>query len=300
MDSVFSIFNIELTNHCIMRCIMCPRTRSMTRKSGYIDYRIFAKAIDELSGIPGPLRQDSPVWLHHFGESLLHPEFDRCIRFAAQKNIRTGLSINPVMLEDDIAEKLLDSGLDILYVSLDGHDDDSFMKIRGMKNAYTKSKERLLAFLEKKNTRGIPVKVILSMINFAANSESIDIAGRYWESVPGIDMFLSKSFTSWNGSDAAVNSLVKREEQTPFDMSRVRCTIPWDSMTITWNGDVVPCCFDYDAKYVLGNIADLTLAEIWNGEKMRQLRKEFSDNVVRNSLCVNCERLYMPKELITL
>lgn len=300
MDINFSIFNIELTNHCVMQCVMCPRTRSMTRDTGYMDFNLFRKIIDELSAMPCTVKHDAPVWLHHFGESLLHPEFDRCISYAAEKNIRTGLSVNPVMLKDDIAERLLGSGLYVLYVSLDGHDDESFMKIRGMKNAYAKSRERLLGFLDKKNARHIPVKIILSMIDFPANRESLEATGRYWESVPGIDVFLPKSFTSWDGSDMAVNSLAEKEKHPAFDRSRVRCTIPWDSMTVTWNGDVVPCCFDYNAKYVLGNITDSTLAQIWNGEMMSRLRKEFTENAVSNSLCVNCERLYMPRELICL
>ncbi len=300
MDSTFSIFNIELTNHCVMRCVMCPRTGSMTRKTGFMNFEIFAKSVNELSMTHGSIKRDAPVWLHHFGESLLHPEFDRFIRYAAQKNISTGLSINPVMLKEDIAERLLDSGLDVLYVSLDGHDDESFMKIRGMKNAYTVSSERFLSFLGKKNSREIPLKIILSMIDFPSNRESIEIAGKYWASVPGVDMFLSKSFTSWDGSDGAVNALVENENHPQYDRSRVRCTIPWDSMTITWNGDVVPCCFDYNSKYILGNISVSTLAEIWSGEQMQQLRREFMQNYVRNKLCVNCERLYMPKELISL
>lgn len=279
---------------------MCPRTASMTRNTGYMDFRIFVKSLDELSLTPGSLNKDAPLWLHHFGESLLHPEFDRFIKYAAQKNICTGLSVNPVMLKEDTAERLLDSGLNVLYVSLDGHDDESFMKIRGMKNEYNSSKERLLSFLELKNKRKAPVKVILSMINFAVNRESIEACGKYWESVPGVDMFLSKSFTSWDGSDAAVNALAEKTGTPLFDKSRVRCTMPWDSMTITWNGDVVPCCFDYDAKYVLGNVSVSTLAEIWDGENMQKLRKEFINNNVKNSLCVNCERLYMPKELINL
>ncbi len=300
MADTFSIFNIELTNHCVMRCVMCPRTKSMTRVCGYMDFDLFAKAIDELSAVNGSLKRDVPVWLHHFGESLLHPEFDRFIRYAAQKGISTGLSVNPVMLVDDVAERLLSSGLDVLYVSLDGHDDDSFMRIRGMKNAYHLSSKRLLDFLEKKKERNVPLKVILSMIDFAANRESIEIAGAYWKTVPGIDMFLPKSFTTWDGSDRAVNSLAGGLNDAAYDRSRVRCRIPWRFVTVTWNGDVVPCCFDYDAKYVLGTLTESTLAEIWNGKRMRQLRREFTGNLVRNSLCVNCERLYTPAELITL
>ena len=62
-------------------------------------------------------------------------------------------------------------------------------------------------------------------------------------------------------------------------------------MTITWNGEVVPCCYDYDNKYVVGNASSNTLNEIWRGERMTALRREFLSNQVTNSLCRSCPSL---------
>lgn len=63
-------------------------------------------------------------------------------------------------------------------------------------------------------------------------------------------------------------------------------------MSVCWNGNVVPCCYDYDEKYILGNVKDQSLAAIWNGEPMRRLRNEFLENNVTNNLCKNCPELY--------
>ena len=184
MKKPFSVFNIELTNHCIMKCIMCPRTRSMTRETGYMAFDLFKKAIDELSVTQGAAATDAPLWLHHFGESLMHPEFDRFIRYSAEKNIRTGLSINPLMLTDDISGRLLGSGISIIYVSLDGHDDESFSRIRGVKNSYTRSRERLISFLEKKITSGTELNVVLSRFSPKSTIESTTFS-----SVPEVIFF---------------------------------------------------------------------------------------------------------------
>ncbi|HOT43695.1 MAG TPA: SPASM domain-containing protein [Spirochaetota bacterium] len=297
MNKSFSIFNIELTNYCPMKCIMCPRTNNMTRDRGYMELDLFEKAIDEISLLPPP-PEGEIVWLHHFGESLMHRDFGRCIAYASGHGIRTGLSINPIMLTDEIIEDLVMSELSVLYISLDGHDDESFRRIRGIPDAYELSRERLQKFLKIKIGRGCPITVILSMVDFEMNRASIDTARNRWEATPGIDRFLAKSFTTWDGSAADVSQYAS--VGSTVDRSRVRCSWPFERMTITWDGDVVPCCFDYDKKYVLGSLRTMTLAEIWTGEPLRRLRDEFITNRVVNRLCANCERLYMPAHLVKL
>ncbi len=300
MDNTFTVFNIELTNHCVMKCVMCPRTNNMTRPLGFMDFNIFAKAIDEIHAYRPDGNDAETLWLHHFGESLLHPEFDRCIAYAEERHIRTGLSINPIMLTGKVADRLIAARPRVLYISLDGHDDESFHEIRGMKNAYLKSRERLIEFLNKKTTSISQTAIILSMVDFNLNHDSIERTREYWESVKGIDSFLTKSFTTWDGAASDINALAGNESGQTFDMSAVQCRWPFERMTITWDGDVVPCCFDYNKKYILGSLRSSTLAEIWNDVPIERLRKEFMTNNVVNPLCKNCRRLYMPADMVEL
>jgi radical SAM protein with 4Fe4S-binding SPASM domain len=297
MAGTFSLFNIELTNHCVMKCVMCPRTGHMTRAQGYLDSAIYRRAIDELARCNPGFSRGNVLWLHHFGESLLHPECSSFIGYASERNIRTGLSINPYMLTPRVRDQLLWSRPGILYISLDGHDNASFAEIRGMPDAYDISKERLLEYLDEKRARGVDTVVILSMIDFGLNRRSIELTRASWEQVPGINCVLVKSYTSWDGSVPRINEMAGPAAGT-VDRYSVRCTIPWDTMTVTWDGDVVPCCFDYDKKYVLGNLGRSTLSDIWKGDPLERLRNEFISNNVQNPLCKNCERLYMPKETI--
>ena len=78
----FAIFNIELTNRCPMKCIMCPRTYDMTRAKGFMDYELFKNIVDEYFAINVALLKKDDLWLHNFGESLLHPQFDKFIKYA--------------------------------------------------------------------------------------------------------------------------------------------------------------------------------------------------------------------------
>lgn len=286
----FRIHNIELTNRCPMKCVMCPRTTSMTREQGFMEFDVFRSIVDQFVECSPSLLQTEIVWLHHFGESLTHPEFDTFINYAADRGMRVGLSVNPIMLKGSVARRLLASRPEEIYASLDGHDDESFAKIRGIDNAYETSKRNLLDFLAKKAELDWKTKVVVSMINFPMNGESISRLKEYWEGMPGVDQFLMKEFTAWNGDVDDIAAMTPNPAQpTPFPV--FRCLTPWMYVSIAWDGDVVPCCFDYDKKYVLGNVRTQSLSEIWNGPPMQALREEFLSGNVTNPLCRDCPSL---------
>lgn len=298
VNEPFGIFNIELTNRCPMRCVMCPRTNNMTRKQGVMDFDLFKQIINELIQENSAYINGEPLWLHHFGESLMHPQFGKFIRYAVAKEVLACLSINPFMLKQGVREELLESKPFMLYISLDGHDDESFQKIRGVKNAYQSSIDNLMHFLELKKVMGSECKIVLSMIDFHLNKQSVEKTQQYWESIDGVDQFLLKSFSTWDGNAKDVSSLAK-ESGISFEPKKsplVECNFPWERMTVLWDGEVVPCCNDYNKKLPLGNLKDSTLSEIWNGLAMKSLRAEFISNSVKNPLCRHCDKLRLPRE----
>lgn len=296
-DHPFGLYNIELTNKCPMKCVMCPRTKNMTRPQGFMDFDLYKRAIDELVAANKDYVNSRIVWLHHFGESLLHPRFGDCIAYASGRGVRPALSINPIMLKDDVIDALLESKPYLLTMSLDGHDNESFYRIRGVKRSYNASHDSLLRFLDRKMKTKSRVQVIVSMIDFDMNAESIKAQESYWRNIPGVDQFLCKDFSTWDGAAGDINALAgDGRKANTVDRSAAACTLPWEVMTVSWNGDVLPCCYDYDGKMVLGNMGKQSLSEIWNGEKLQSIRKEFIDNSVTNPLCRKCEKLYLPLE----
>ncbi|HYH18451.1 MAG TPA: radical SAM/SPASM domain-containing protein [Azospirillum sp.] len=288
-DTPFSVFNIELTNRCPFRCVMCARTNNMTRPQGLMDFALFRKVIDEYVEENPKQAVQSDCWLHHFGESLVHPDFDRFIAYASTRGVFTALSLNPLMLKRPTALALLRARPGKLYLSIDGHDNASFERIRGVENAYDPSVRNLLDFLELKKSFRSKVQIWVSMIHFGQNQESIARMREYWSKLEGVDYFFEKEFVTWDGNAPDVNRLDGRRPLAQKE--HVTCPFPWNRLTVTWDGDVVPCCYDYDKRYVLGNVARQSLKEIWNGGPMRRLRREFLDNRVTNPLCRNCEYL---------
>ena len=95
----YVLHDIELTNHCPMSCVMCPR-RNMKRELGFMDINLFKSIIDQF-------KADNHIYfetrcgftcLHHTGESLLHPNFDEAISYAQANGLDICLSFNPLVL----------------------------------------------------------------------------------------------------------------------------------------------------------------------------------------------------------
>jgi radical SAM protein with 4Fe4S-binding SPASM domain len=198
-------------------------------------------------------------------------------------------------MKDKVIDLLISSPPSYLMIALDGHDNESFERIRGVRNAYNISVERLHRYLTRKVAAKAPTFVELGMIDFVENADSLHLLRDRWTSVEGIDSVTAKRFTAWDGSAEEINAyapapMTNEEARKHFMVPS--CRLPWETLSITWDGSVVPCCYDYDRKVVLGNIGQQTLAEIWNGERMRALREEFRSNAVNNPLCRQCPKLY--------
>jgi len=67
-----------------------------------------------------------------------------------------------------------------------------------------------------------------------------------------------------------------------------KCWKMWHSCVMTWDGAIVPCCFDKDAKYTMGNINEQSFREIWNGEKYLNFRSRLFENRKEIDICTNC------------
>lgn len=293
METPFSIANVELTNRCPMRCVMCPRTHDMSRSQGYMTFDCFRRVVDQLaeanrSNLPGCI-----LYLHHFGESLLHPEFDRLASYANGLGLFTSVSVNPLALKPLAAERLLKGEVGLVQIALDGHDDASFERIRGVANAYDLSVARLHDYLRRKVESGSDSRVVLNMIDFPMNAASIEALAGRWRGTPGIDAVFLKPFVSWNGGNEAIVGMTPHARPGAED-GAVTCVEPFVSLNVNWDGTVVPCCFDHDKLAVVGDVAERPLAEIWNSPPLRALRREFMVGRVTNPLCRSCQYLRRP------
>lgn len=275
-------FQIELTNHCPMACIMCPRTDRMTRVTGYMDAKLFHRVIQEVA----PYSSD--IFLHHFGDSLTHPRLGEFVRYARRHSLRTYLSANPILLTERNIIDLVDGGLHELVLSLDGTTPETSAAIRGKAARDVEEAERrvhaLLEYRERRSSK--KPFVIMQFVRQRLNQHETEAWLRKWVQIKGIDAVKVKSFVAWDGQDDLINAL---RVEPVSDTGSIVCDKPWTSVTVLWDGRVVPCCFDYDGLYVLGSIREKTFREICGDGPMRRLRQAHREQRLENvKLCARC------------
>jgi len=219
---------------------MCARTTGMTRELGYMDEFLFKRIIQKASGF------SSRIFFHHFGDSLLRPKLGKFIRHANQYNIKTYLSTNPILLNQRRSRELVDSGLYELVLSLDGIKSKTSAAIRGQSARNVDLAEKnILSFIKYRGTINSQIPfLIMQIVRQKENLHEIEPWINKWSKVRGIDRVKVKTYVTWDGQDQYINSL--KPNELPPNLSKIVCDKPWTSVTILWDGRVVPCCFDYD------------------------------------------------------
>jgi len=268
---------IEPTNCCNLNCIMCPR-KDMTRPQGYMDVNLFKKIIDECEG-----RVDF-IYLHFFGEPLLHPKIIDLINYAAGKGMTIALSTNALVLNAKMSRDLLQSKLDLLIISIDSLNPEIYKKIRGGGNLENILKN-INTFLGLHQTFQSTLNVSIQMIEMSLNKEEISTFASHWKLRDGVNLTV-KPLHNYADQVHNIRSLGNFPEN---NSDRRVCVEPWRGLVIGWDGVVVPCCNDFDYKYTLGDVNVNTLVEIWNSEKIQELRRCQSLGLQKSDeLCKGC------------
>jgi len=270
---------VELTNLCPMRCGFCPRgiPGGMQRPTGMMSAGLFEKLLSEL---PQAQARYRPLELHHLGESLLHPELPRFIALACSAGLRTELSANPSLLTPVLARSMLEAGLSRLVLSLDGMDDGTLLSIRGPAAKYSKAEQNILALFELADRMSEPPRIVIQMIALHKNRTQREAFLARWGSTGR--SYVRAYIKPLDGRDPDL----AEDNREPL---RYLCTYPFRSVVVLWDGRVVPCCRDDDARYVLGDLNHQTLREIWHGPRAHALRAAyFSQRFEAGHLCASC------------
>ena len=267
---------VELTSLCNYRCIMCPNKDLKKEEHGYMDFHLYTKIIDEAAG------HAFDVNLAHRGESLLFPNIPEAISYAKGKGLYTRLHTNGSLLTEDLGYKILQSGLDRISFSFDGFDRDTYEKIR-VGGDFEKTLKNIKRFLEiKKELKSKLPNTSIEVIHFEPDRR-LDALKEFeatFKDLP-VDSFVIKDLHNWAGDT----------KKTFPSQHYSTCPFPWNALVIFWNGDVLPCTQDFFGSYVLGNVKDLYLKELWMGARMSALRKKLAEKDIQDlKACVGCDR----------
>lgn len=273
---------IELTNDCNLACVMCPRL-DMSKNLGYMDIGLYKKIIDEA-------KAHTPVTLVPFfrGESLLHPDFFEMIDMAKNAGLKPiQLTTNAMLLTEELSKKLIEAEIDFISFSVDVLGEEAYKRVR-LGGDYQLVMGNIDTFLETRKALGKTLpEVQVSTVETKENTESLDEFIDYWQGkVDRMRVYPEHS------TDGSFGSL-KGYELPTFDR-RLPCRKVFTDMVVYWNGDVAVCNHDWGRKEFIGNVAENTIAEIWNGEKYKEIRTRHMDGTLDSDpTCAHCDHWKM-------
>ena len=171
-------------------------------------------------------------------------------------------------------------------ISLDGTGSQTYEELRSGAE-FTRTMSNVRSFIGMKVARKLELpKVAVSLIEMKKTKEEIEDFRKMWN-IEGVDEIMIKQFSYWDGSIDEINKMALEDIGSKKGYA---CLELWNSVCILWDGRVVPCCQDYDGKYILGDLNEKSLKEIWNDMPMRMLRKmHLEKKADRLRLCKNCK-----------
>jgi radical SAM protein with 4Fe4S-binding SPASM domain len=263
---------VETTNHCQAACTFCPRD-SIGRKKTFMSQELFESIVEQC--VEGGCRL---MHLHGFGEPLLDKQLPERIRFCKQAGIRkVKIFTNGDLLKGALAERLIESGVDEIKISIDGADSKEFNSLRvGLD--YKKVLENVKAFRALRDSYGRQKPRIVAATCQTSNREHTE--QMLADVVDHIDF---AKVHNWGG---ALGMLTGQRIRKPCDRL-------WRTLTVLVNGDVSLCCLDYSGKELLGNATVQTIREIWSNHRYRELRRLHRNSQQDQiSICNNCSKCF--------
>lgn len=279
--------SIELTNHCNLRCPECLSGLGlMSRDKGFMEINLFEKIIGELSPYIYNLN------LYFQGEPMLHPHFFSFLR--ASRNVKTTVATNGHFLSEENAQRLVISGLNTLIVSLDGMDRQTYSSYRVNGN-FDQVMTGIRNVSEAKQKDASKMELIIQFLVNRDNENQIPEVRRFAKEIDARLKLKSMQILNDSSYERWLPEKKKFRRYESVGGSYVikgnlpdRCPRLWFNPVITWDGKVVPCCFDKDANHIMGDLKEDTFREIWNGPRYRLFRKCIRSGRQLIDICRNC------------
>lgn len=284
--------SIEPTTSCNLRCPECPSgLRSFTRPTGMLDENLFRNVIDELAPTL------SYLTFYFQGEPFLNPSFLDMVKYAASRRIYTATSTNAHYLTEEVASRTVNSCLDRLIISIDGTTQDAYQSYRigGSLNKVLEGTRNMVEM--KRKLRSRTPHLVFQFLVVGPNEHQIPEVYRLAREL-GVDQVVLKTaqiYHHQNGSplipsDQRYSRYRKNSDGSWSIKNRFddHCWKMWHSCVITWDGRVVPCCFDKDAHFVLGDLRSMPFSDIWNGDKYNAFRNSLLNGRSEIEICRNC------------
>ena len=284
--------SFEPTTSSNLRCPQCPSgLREFTRDTGMLKDDFLKEVIDEFAPHLAYLT------FYFQGEPYLNPKFLEMVKYASSQRIYTATSTNAHYLTPDVAKRTVESGLDRLIISIDGTTQETYSSYRigGSLDKVLEGAKNVAEW--KKKLKSKTPYLIFQFLVVKANEYQIPQVKALAKEI-GIDEVRLKTVQIYdyeNGNplipEQQKYSRYKKDASGKYAIKNKllnHCWRMWNSCVITWDGNVVPCCFDKDASHPMGNIKNQSFKELWNNDNYRNFRQALLNSRKGIDICTNC------------
>lgn len=284
--------SIEPTTSCNLRCPECPSgLRSFTRPTGMLDPALLQTLLDEIS--------PHLVYLNLYfqGEPYLHPDMNSLVRMGAERGLYTSTSTNAHFLRPERCADIVASGLSRLIISIDGMTQDTYASYRvgGQLEKVLEGTRNMVEARRSNGNRG--PHLVWQFLVVGPNEHEVTEIQRQAESI-GVDELVIKTAQLDQPEDGhpllTQDPQLRRYDRTSAGKWVLRnpladeCWRMWQGCVMTWDGRVVPCCFDKDAHHTMGQIGQASFEEIWFSDAYEAFRSQIFSNRSSVEMCQNC------------
>jgi radical SAM protein with 4Fe4S-binding SPASM domain len=252
----------------------------------------FRDTIDQLSG-------DLLYLIFYFqGEPYLNPDFLDMVKYASQKGIYTATSTNAHYLNDANARRTVESGLDRLIISIDGTTQDVYQQYRvgGKLEKVLAGARNIMKW--KQELKSKTPFVFFQFLVVKPNEHQIEDVKRLAAEI-GVDDVRFKTAQVYDYEQDPNNliptldkySRYRKNEKGEFAFKNSlqnHCWRLWHATVISWDGLVVPCCFDKDAQHTLGDLKGKSFKEVWHSDDYVNFRRQILQSRKNIDICANC------------
>ncbi len=283
---------IEPTTYCNLRCPECPSgLRAFTRPTGMLQPENFRKMVDQL-------KDDLIYLLMYFqGEPFLNRKFLEMAKYATEKGIYVATSTNGHYITETIARQTVESGLTEVIVSIDGTTQETYESYR-VGGELSKVIQGVKNLVEaRKSMNSITPYILVQFLVVKPNEHQIeDIKKQATEwGADGVLLKTAQIYEYEDGSDLIPDnprySRYKKSKNGKWELKnplKNQCWKLWHGAEITWDGKVLPCCFDKDAQYEMGNLLTQSFKSIWRGSHYERFRSRLLSSRKEIDICRNC------------
>ncbi len=284
--------SFEPTTACNLRCPECPSgLRAFTRPTGNLKEDFFKETIDDI------YKELLYLIFYFQGEPYINPKFLDMVKYANNKGIYTITSTNAHFLNDDNARKTIESGLDRLIISVDGTSQETYESYRKEGNLENVLMGARNIIKWKKKLKSKTPHTIFQFLVVKPNEHQIPEIYKLAKEI-GIDEVKLKTAQIYDyaGGNPLIPTIdqysrYKKESDGTYSIKNEllnHCWKLWHACVVTWDGLVVPCCFDKDAIHRLGDLKNAKFSEIWHNENYAHFRSQLLKGRDQIDICKNC------------